>query len=108
MMDIMLDVQVVCQHGAAVECQAAGKQWKGVESAEVGALEMTPAIKLAGHQLLAGVIPTHPPHATPSTLGDRIGQSMVDRSYKIFWKPVRGLHQEKTGQDPARFEMTGC
>ena len=30
--------------------------------------------------------------------GDRIGQSMVDRSYKIFWKPVRGLHQEKTGR----------
>ena len=40
--------------------------------------------------------------------GDRIGQSMVDRSYKIFWKPVRGLHQEKTGRDPARFGMTGC
>ena len=39
--------------------------------------------------------------------GDRIGQSMVDRSYKIFWKPVRGLHQEKTGQDPAGFRMTG-
>ena len=40
--------------------------------------------------------------------GDRIGQLMVDRSYKIFWKPVRGLHQEKTGRDPARFRMTGC
>ena len=39
--------------------------------------------------------------------GDRIGQSMVDRSYKIFWKPVRGLHQEKTGRDPAGFRMTG-
>ena len=40
--------------------------------------------------------------------GDRIGQSMVDRSYKIFWKPVRGLHQEKTGQGPAGFRITGC
>ena len=39
--------------------------------------------------------------------GDRIGQSMVDRSYKIFWKPVRGLHQEKTGRDPAGFGTTG-
>ena len=67
MMDIMLEVQVVRQHGAAVECQAAGTQWGGVESAEVGGLEITPAIELAGHQLLAGVMPTHPPHATPST-----------------------------------------
>ena len=39
--------------------------------------------------------------------GDTIGQSMVDRSYKIFLKPVRGLHQEKTGWDPARFRTTG-
>ena len=40
--------------------------------------------------------------------GDRIGQFMVDRSYKIFWNPVRGLRAEKTGQDPAVFGMTGC
>ena len=40
--------------------------------------------------------------------GDRIGQFMVDRSYKIFWKPVRGLHQEKTGRDLTRFGTTGC
>ena len=32
--------------------------------------------------------------------GDRIGQSMVDRSYKIFWKPFRGLHQEKNRLGP--------
>ena len=39
---------------------------------------------------------------------DRIGQFMIDRSYKIFWKPVRGLHAERTGWDPAGFGMTGC
>ena len=39
--------------------------------------------------------------------GDRIGQLIIDRSYKIFWKPVKGLHQEKTGQDPAGLEQLG-
>ena len=39
--------------------------------------------------------------------GDRIGQVMVDRSYKIFWKPVRELQNEKTAQRSDGFGTTG-
>ena len=46
-----------------VRPQEQSEEWGGDLSAEVGGLVMTPAIQLAGDQLLAGVMPTHPPHA---------------------------------------------
>ena len=40
--------------------------------------------------------------------GERIGQFMIERSFKIFWKPVTGLRKEKTGRNLAGFGSTGC
>ena len=47
MVYIMLDVQVVGQHGAAAKGKPTGAQWGGDLSAEVGGLVMAPAIQLA-------------------------------------------------------------
>ena len=63
MVDIVLDVQVVSQGDAATKCDTAGAEWGGDLSTEVGGLVMAPTIQLAGNQLLAGAMPTHPPHA---------------------------------------------
>ena len=63
MVHIVLDVQVVIQGCTATEHQATGAEWGGDLSAKVGGLVMTPAIQLAEDQLLAGVMPTCPPHA---------------------------------------------
>ena len=63
MVHIVLDVQVVSQGHTATEHLATGAEWGGDLSTEVGGLVMTPAIQLAGDQLLAGAMPTHPPHA---------------------------------------------
>ena len=47
MVYIMLDVQVVGQHGAAVKGQPTGAHWEGDLPAKVGGLVMAPAIQLA-------------------------------------------------------------
>ena len=39
---------------------------------------------------------------------DRIGQVMLERSYKIYWKHKRDLRLEQTDRDPAGFGTTGC
>ena len=39
--------------------------------------------------------------------GQRIGQFMIERSYKIFWQPAKGLRDEETGRNPAGFGSTG-
>ena len=39
--------------------------------------------------------------------GDRIGQFMVERSFKIFWEPARGLGEGETGRNPTGFGSTG-
>ena len=72
MMHIVLDVQVVSQGRTTTKCQATGAEWGGDLSAEVGGLVMTPAIQLAGDQLLAGVMSTHPPHAALGPLAQWI------------------------------------
>ena len=62
-MYVVLDVQVVSQGHTTAEHKATGAEWGGDLSAEVGGLVMAPAVQLAGDQLLAGAMPTHPPHA---------------------------------------------
>ena len=62
-MYVVLDVQVVSQGHATIESEAAGAEWGGDLSIEVGGLVMAPAVQLARDQLLAGVMPIHPPHA---------------------------------------------
>ena len=63
MVYIVLDVQVVSQGCTATKGDATGTEWGGDLSAKVGGLVMAPAIQLARNQLLAGAMPTHPPHA---------------------------------------------
>ena len=63
MMYIVLDVQVVSQGRTATKSDAAGTEWGGDLSTKVGGLIMAPAIQLVRDQLLAGAMPTHPPHA---------------------------------------------
>ena len=63
MVYIVLDVQVVSQGSTAAKGYATGTEWGGDLSAEMGGLVMAPAIQLARNQLLAGAMPTHPPHA---------------------------------------------
>ena len=58
MMHIVLDVQVVSQDCTTIKGQATGTEWGGDLSTKVGGLVMTPAIQLAGDQLLARVMPT--------------------------------------------------
>ena len=43
----------------------------------------------------------------PVKKGDRIGQTMLERSYKIFWEYKRNLRYEKTECDPAGFGSSG-
>ena len=63
MMYVVLDVQVVSRGHTTAQCKATGTEWGGDLSTEVGVLVMTPGLLMAGDQLLAGVMSTHPPHA---------------------------------------------
>ena len=56
MVYIVPDLQVVSQGGTAAKGQTTGAEWGGD-------LVMVPAIKLTGNQLVAGTMPTYPPHA---------------------------------------------
>ena len=63
MVDIVLNAQVVSQGHTTIESDPTGTEWRGNLFAEVGGLVIAPAIQLAWNQLLAGAMPTHPPHA---------------------------------------------
>ena len=86
-MHIVHDVQVVSQSCTAVKGQATEREWGGDLSTEVGGLVMTPAIQLAGDQLLAGVMPTHPPHV-------RLGPS-------VQWVPLQYKDTLWTAHSPS-------
>ena len=94
MMHVVLDVQVVSQGYTTIKGQAPGTEWGGDLSAEVGGLVMTPAIQLAGDQLLAGIMPTHPPHAR---LGPSVQWVLLQYKDTLWGSPFHLPSEEVVG-----------